>query len=112
MKPGPTYSLLGDFVSYYIRDVDCFAESVDETLTLYRDDSTGEVVGCKIKGVNDTMNTVETALIAAALNYRKATRSRDLREVEEATRRLLRACDRYEEENQEEGHDGTQNSEA
>lgn len=41
------------------------------------------------------MTEKETELIAATMNYRKATRTRDLAKVEDATRLLLRACDEY-----------------
>lgn len=50
--PLPTYSKLGDFLSLYFSDIPAYSERVDETLTIYRSMSDGEVVGCKIKGVS------------------------------------------------------------
>jgi len=46
------YSADGDFMTYYVRDDECYAERVDELLTVYLAMGTDELVGCKIKGVS------------------------------------------------------------
>lgn len=52
----PHYFPDGDFVSFYIANKRCFAERVDELLTVYRSFQTRELVGCKIKGVRRLLN--------------------------------------------------------
>jgi hypothetical protein len=47
----PHYFQDGDFVSYYFREDPAFEERIDELLTIYFSMDTGEMVGCKIKGV-------------------------------------------------------------
>lgn len=47
----PVYHEDGDFLTLFTRDCDCHSERVDETVTVYRDDESNEIVGIKIKGV-------------------------------------------------------------
>ncbi len=53
----PHYSAQGDFVSYYFRNDPCYAERVDDLLTVFLTFDTKELVGCKIKGVKHILRT-------------------------------------------------------
>jgi hypothetical protein len=57
-EPHPYYSSDGDFLTFYFRDADHFAERVDELLTVYLSMDTSELVGCKIKGVRRILETL------------------------------------------------------
>jgi len=50
-RPGPHYFPTGDYVTLFIKDERGHAERVDDLLTVYLSLATGELVGCKIKGV-------------------------------------------------------------
>jgi hypothetical protein len=50
-EPRPVYSPDGDFLTFYFRNDEAYAERVDEVLTVYRAIESRELVGCKIKGV-------------------------------------------------------------
>lgn len=54
----PHYFPDGDFVSFYFREDECYAERVDELLTAYYSIDTGELTGCKIKGVRRLLQTL------------------------------------------------------
>ena len=54
----PHYSASGDCVSYFVKDDRCFAERVDELVTVYHSMDTNELVGCKIKGVQRLLRTL------------------------------------------------------
>jgi hypothetical protein len=56
-RPVPHYFASGDFVSYYFRNDRCYAQRVDDLLTVYLAIGTGELVGCKIKGVKHILDT-------------------------------------------------------
>ena len=56
-KPVPHYFPQGDFVTYYFRKDPCFAQRVDDLLTVYLAFDTKELVGCKIKGVKHILQT-------------------------------------------------------
>lgn len=56
-KPVPHYFPQGDFVTYYFRNDPCFAQRVDDLLTVYLAFETKELVGCKIKGVKHILQT-------------------------------------------------------
>ena len=56
-RPVPHYFAQGDFVTYYFRDDPCFAERVDDLLTVFLSFDTKELVGCKIKGVKHILQT-------------------------------------------------------
>lgn len=58
-KPVPHYFQSGDFISHFIRDERCYAERVDELLTVYLSNSTGSLVGCKIKGVRRLLRSLK-----------------------------------------------------
>ena len=53
----PHYFAQGDFVTYYFRNDPCFAERVDDLLTVFLTFDTKELVGCKIKGVKHILQT-------------------------------------------------------
>ncbi len=57
-EPRPYYSSDGDFLVFYLRDDEAFAERVDDLLTVYRSIKTKELVGCKIKGVLRLVQTL------------------------------------------------------
>jgi hypothetical protein len=50
-KVRPKYFRDGDYATFYISDRRACAQRVDELLTVYRDIETGELTGCKLKGV-------------------------------------------------------------
>jgi hypothetical protein len=56
--PKPRYCAEGDFVSYFLKDDPCFAQRVDELVTVYHANETNELVGCKIKGVRRILRTL------------------------------------------------------
>ncbi len=56
-KPVPHYFAAGDFATYYRLDVRCYAERVDDLLTIYRSCDNHEMVGCKIKGVKNVLRS-------------------------------------------------------
>lgn len=53
----PHYFPNGDFVSFYFCNDRCYAERVDDRLTVYLSMATRELVGCKIKGVRQALQT-------------------------------------------------------
>lgn len=57
-EPRPYYSHDGDFLVFYLREDEAFAERVDDLLTVYRSMETKEPVGCKIKGVRRLFETL------------------------------------------------------
>ncbi len=57
-EPRPFYSPEGDFLVFYFREDEAFAERVDELLTVYRSMELREFVGCKIKGVRHLVETL------------------------------------------------------
>jgi len=56
-KPVPHYFANGDFVTYYLSDERCYAQRVDDLLTVYLSMQTHELAGCKIKGVRHILQT-------------------------------------------------------
>lgn len=56
-RPVPHYFANGDFVSYYFREDRCYAQRVDDLLTIYLAIGSGDLVGCKIKGVRHILRT-------------------------------------------------------
>jgi len=57
-EPRPFYSPDGDFLTFFFREDDHYAERVDELLTVYLSMETKELVGCKIKGVRRILDTL------------------------------------------------------
>ena len=57
-RPVPHYFPAGDYVTFYAKPERCFAERVDDLLTVFLSDETGEMVGCKIKGVKHLLATL------------------------------------------------------
>jgi hypothetical protein len=53
----PHYFAQGDFVTYYFRNDPCYAERVDDLLTVFLTFDTKELVGCKLKGVKHILQT-------------------------------------------------------
>ncbi len=59
--PRPYYSAAGDCLIYYATNEDCYAQRVNELLTVYLSMQTRKVVGCKIKGVRHIIeNSLES----------------------------------------------------
>src|SRR3977135_1506577 len=56
-RPVPHYFAQGDFVTYYFRNDPCYAERVDDLLTVFVTFDTKELVGCKIKGVKHILQS-------------------------------------------------------
>lgn len=54
------YSHQGDLVIYYFRNAASYAQRVDELLTVFRSFETNELVGCKIKGIQNILRTAGT----------------------------------------------------
>lgn len=54
-RPIPHYFPTGDYLTYYFRNDPCFADRVDDLLTLYLTFDTRELVGCKIEGVKQIL---------------------------------------------------------
>lgn len=50
-RPVPHYFPTGDYVTLYVKEERCHAERVDDLLTVFLSNDTGEMVGGKIKGV-------------------------------------------------------------
>ena len=50
-KQKPVYFEDGDFVTFYFADDEAYEDRADALVTLYRSFETGNLVGCKIKGV-------------------------------------------------------------
>jgi hypothetical protein len=48
----PYYNPLGDFVAVHLRDKPFYSERIDDLLTVYKSCDSGELIGCKIKGVS------------------------------------------------------------
>jgi hypothetical protein len=57
-EPKPFYSQDGDFLTFFFIDADHYADRVDDRLTVYLSMDTGELVGCKIKGVRRILDTL------------------------------------------------------
>ncbi len=57
-SPVPHYFPDGDFLSFYFREDECYAQRIDELLTAYYSIATGELVGCKIKGVRRLLKQI------------------------------------------------------
>lgn len=53
----PRYSRLGDTVTFFFAPDRCHAQRVDDLLTVYLSHATGQLVGCKIKGVQHILRT-------------------------------------------------------
>jgi hypothetical protein len=56
-QPVPHYHSDGDFVTYYFRNDRCYAERVDDLLTVFVSFESKELVGCKIKGIQQILRT-------------------------------------------------------
>jgi len=56
-NPVPHYFANGDFLTYYFRNDRCYAQRVDDLLTVFLAMGSNELVGCKIKGVKHILQT-------------------------------------------------------
>jgi hypothetical protein len=54
----PIYSQNGDFLTIFFEDKDAYAHRVDELLTVYLSETDNELVGCKIKGIKQILDTL------------------------------------------------------
>lgn len=57
-KDRPVYFTDGDFVTFFCADDLAHEDRVDDLVTVYRSYKTGEMVGCKIKGVCRLLSSV------------------------------------------------------
>jgi hypothetical protein len=57
-RPVPHYFPTGDYVTFYVKDERCHAERVDDLLTVFLSNDTGEMIGCKIKGVRRLLDAM------------------------------------------------------
>jgi hypothetical protein len=62
----PHYFPQGDFVTYYFRNDPCYAQRVDDLLTIFLAFDTDELVGCKIKGIRHIIQTAGDFGVALA----------------------------------------------
>jgi hypothetical protein len=56
-RPVPHYFAQGDFVTYYFRNDRCYAQRLDDLVTVFLAFDSHELVGCKIKGVKHILQT-------------------------------------------------------
>ena len=52
----PRYFRDGDFVAFFSKDDVYYAQKLDQHVTVYISEQTGEMIGCKIKGVTRLIN--------------------------------------------------------
>ncbi len=58
----PQYFRDGDFLTVFFSDEIAHAQRIDEILTIYVSDATGEMVGCKIKGIRQLVSNVRSII--------------------------------------------------
>jgi len=58
--PHPMYSRDGDTLTFFFRNEEAYAERVDELLTIYKTFDSGELAGCKIKGVRSLLKRIRS----------------------------------------------------
>jgi hypothetical protein len=56
-RPVPHYFAQGDFVTYYLRNDRCYAQRLDDMVTIFLAFDSDVLVGCKIKGVKHILQT-------------------------------------------------------
>jgi len=56
-KAVPHYFPEGDYVTYYQREERAVSQQIDDLLTVYLSMATGELIGCKIKGVRHLLTS-------------------------------------------------------
>jgi hypothetical protein len=56
-RPVPHYFPQGDFVTYYFRNDPCYAQRLDDVITVFLAFGSDELVGCKIKGVKQILQS-------------------------------------------------------
>lgn len=57
--PAPRYYRQGDYLTYFISSKRCYSRRIDSLLTVYTDMETGELVGCKVKGVRRLLDKLK-----------------------------------------------------
>lgn len=53
--PKPHYSADGDSLTFYFKNEESYGERVDNFLTVYRSITTGDLVGCQVKGLEKAL---------------------------------------------------------
>jgi hypothetical protein len=48
-----------DFLTYFINENRCFAQRINELVTVFTDIRTGELVGCKVKGIQRILSNIK-----------------------------------------------------
>jgi hypothetical protein len=59
-SPAPRYYRQGDYLNYFVSSKRCYARRVNSLLTIYTEIDTGELVGCKVKGIRLLMETLQS----------------------------------------------------
>lgn len=54
----PQYFADGDYVSYFVDDELYYAQRLDEHVTVYVSEKTGQMIGCKIKSVSHLLKNL------------------------------------------------------
>lgn len=57
----PLYFEDGDYLSRFMTDEACYAERIDQFVTIYRSFETNDFVGYKIKGVSNLLGNINEA---------------------------------------------------
>lgn len=60
----PRYYEDGDFLTYFLFDKECIAHRVNSLLTLFVDEATGALIGCKVKGLARVMQDLKALHIS------------------------------------------------
>lgn len=58
----PSYSSDGDCLSVFFSPSLCYAKRMDGLLTVYLEEGTDELVGCKVKGVSQLIENIQTTI--------------------------------------------------
>lgn len=56
-RSAPRYFESGDYLTYFVQDVDYYAKRLDDVVTVYLTKGTDRLVGCKVKGVRHILRT-------------------------------------------------------
>ncbi|MGL6097338.1 MAG: hypothetical protein ACRC7O_16255 [Fimbriiglobus sp.] len=60
----PHYFPSGDYLTYFSSEERCVAERLDDVITIYLSAETKELVGCKVKGVRQILETAGAFRVA------------------------------------------------
>jgi hypothetical protein len=61
-KVKPWYSAEGDHLTVFFSPEMCYAERQDGLLTVFISERTGDLVGCKIKGISQLVENIKTTI--------------------------------------------------